>query len=122
MSELAIQRKLTHEFILTQPVTIVLQPRVKVRGTAGGFIWQNTLPRPPQVMRLIEPSTVQTTAPGPVIGNDGIQREIKFLLLGEWDAVIGLHDVFEYQDHHWEIVQLAYNNGWKRLASVARYG
>lgn len=117
--ELTVQRKLTHAFILTQPVEITLTPRAKVKMPAGGFVWQEGDPRAPQTMRLIEPSN---SAPKPTVTADGIEREVTFFLLGEWDATIGLFDIFTHAGYDWEIVQLAHHNGWETRASVARYG
>lgn len=121
-SELDVQRKLTHTFILTRPITVVLKPRVKQRQPSGGFAWANGVPRAPQVMRLCDPPTVAQEMPRPVNAQDGVQRTIEFMLLGEWNAEIGINDVFEYDGHQWEIIQLAQDNGWERRASVARYG
>jgi hypothetical protein len=120
--ELAVQRTLTHEFILSLPTTITLQPRVKTRQPSGGFIWQDGAPRAPQVMRLCEPSTIQRTAPEPITTGDGVQREIVFMLLGEHDAVMEEGDWFEHGGHRWEIVQVAHPLPWEMRASVARHG
>lgn len=118
-SELEVQRKLTHAFILTQPIDCVLIPRIKVKMPAGGFVWNEQPPRDSQVMRLIEPNN---SAPTPTVTADGIEREVVFFLLGEWDATIGLFDIFTHAGHDWEVVQLAHHNGWETRASVARYG
>lgn len=120
-TELDIQKSLTHAFILTQPVTITLIPRSKVKKPAGGFVWQYETARDSQVMRLVEPSTPREAMPMPQSTSDGVQREIVFMLLGEWDSVIGLYDVFDHDGHRWEIVQLGHSNGWEQRASVARY-
>lgn len=120
--EQTVQRKLTHEFIMTMPVTITLRPRNKVKTPAGGFTWQETVPRAAQVMRLCEPSTMGGGMPRPIVTTDGIQREIEFMLLGEWDASIGVNDVFTHDGHDWEIVQVAQSNGWEQRALVTRLG
>lgn len=117
--ELTVQRKLTHAFILTQPVQITLTPRSKVKMPAGGFVWQSQAPRAIQTMRLIEPSN---SGPKPTVTADGIEREVDFILLGEHDATIGLFDIFSHAGYDWEIVQLYHHNGWETRASVARYG
>lgn len=118
-SDVEIQRKLTHAFIQTQPVVIQLIPRSYEQQPAGGSTWIEQTPREPQVLRLVEPSN---SAPTPVTTADGIEREVEFMLLGEWDAQIGQNDIFTYMNLHWEVVQLAHFNGWERRASVARYG
>lgn len=118
--ELALQRKLTSAFIDTQPVMITLIPRTKQQQPGGGFKWVEADPANllPQRLRLIEPSTkfdVITT-------EDGRQRYIEFILLGEWDAVINQNDVFRHAGKRWEVVQLYFHNGWEHRAKVAQYG
>lgn len=122
MPEVDIQRTLTRAFINTMPVTITLVPRVKVQKPAGGFTWQEQAARDPQVMRLIEPSTVNGIAPNPIVTGDGVERRIEFTLLGAHDAIIGLYDVFEHAGHEWEVVQVAHPLPWEQRASVARRG
>lgn len=116
--ELVIQRQLTVAFILTQPVEITLVPREKVKKPAGGFGWADQAPRPPQTMRLIEPGTI----PRPVVTVDGIQREVEFELLGEWNATIGRFDTFSHDGARWEVVEVAHFNGWEQRALVSKVG
>lgn len=119
MAELDIQKRLTHAFILTQPVTLALVPRAKLKQPGGGFAWQDLPPRAPQVMRLIEPSN---SGPKPTVTTNGVEREVEFILLGEWDATIGLFDTFTHAGYDWEVVQLYHHNGWETRAAVARHG
>lgn len=116
--ELDTQRELTTAFILTQPVEITLVPREKIQKPAGGFAWADAPPRPPQVMRLIEPGNI----PRPTVTVDGVQREVEFELLGEWDATIGRFDTFDLDGKHWEVVEVAHFNGWEQRALVSRLG
>lgn len=120
--ELDVQRRLTKAFIATAPEQVVLRPRVKGETSTGGTVWQQGVPRPVQTMRLVEPSTVNVLAPAPQLTTDGQVRKVAFLLLGEWDAVMGQYDTFTLHGHEWEVVQLAHFNGWEQRASVARYG
>lgn len=118
--ELELQRRITTAFIATQPVSLVLIPRTKVQQPGGGFKWVEADPSTiePQTLRLIEPSTkfdIITT-------EDGRQRYIEFILLGEWDAVINRDDIFFHQGKYWEVVQLYFHNGWEHRAKVAQYG
>lgn len=117
-AEIVVQRRLTDAFIQTQPVFLTLIPRLKVKQPAGGFKWQEQVARQPQTMRLVESSQI----PRPVVTADGIQREIEMMLLGAWDANIGMFDIFNYDQRDWEIVSLAHFNGWEQRAQVARYG
>lgn len=121
--ELTLQRSLTHQFILTQPVTLVLQPRQRVRTASGGWQLQNTVPRAPQVMRLCEPSTVDQIMPAvPMAAQDGQVRKVVFMLLGEWDSVIGKDDTFTLDGAEFEVGEVAIFNGWEQRASVIRHG
>lgn len=122
MSELTVQRRLTTAFIATMPVEIVLRPRVKQRTNNGGYRWSKGVPHPVQTMRLVEPSTVNAAMPEPQATADGKMREIVFMLLGEWDAVIGQHDTFTLDGYDYEVWQLAPFNGWERRASAVRLG
>jgi hypothetical protein len=123
VDEQSLQRLLTHQFILTQPVTLVLQPRQRVRTPSGGWQWQNTVPRAPQVMRLCEPSTVDQIMPSaPTAAQDGQVRKVVFMLLGEWDSTIGRDDVFTLDGAQYEVAEVAVFNGWEQRASVVRYG
>lgn len=122
MNEQDIQRNLTHAFILTRPVTITLKPRNRVQKPSGGFGWEDGQPRPPQIMRFLEPSTHLQEMPNATPAQDGVVREVGMVLLGEWDAVIGKDDVFEHNGYRYQVVQPAEFNGWEQRASVVRYG
>lgn len=117
-TELEVQRKITHSFILTAPVVVVLVPRSRVKQPAGGVVLQAGTARPAQTMRLIEPSSV----PAPVVTLDGVQRIVEFELLGEYDSTIGVYDTFELDGKHWEVVGLGFFNGWEQRALVSRIG
>ncbi len=115
--ELRVQKRLTTAFINTQPISVALTPRQKVRTPTGGAKLEELAPRDPQTMRLVEPPKPQLE-----IALDGIQREVEFLLLGEYDAELGVYDTFSHDGHDWEVVQLYHFNGWERRAAVARLG
>jgi hypothetical protein len=55
-----------------------------------------------------------------VIG--GVEHVIEMTLLGNWDAVIGEHDIFTHRGSEWEILALDFFNGYEQRASVIRYG
>lgn len=122
-AELDIERGLTHWFILTQPVTITLQPRTRTKTPSGGWVWQNTVPRAPQIMRLCEPSTVDQIMPSsPVAAQDGQVRKVAFMLIGEWDSAVAIDDVFTLDGAEFEVAEVAIFNGWEQRASVVRRG
>lgn len=116
--ELTIQRRLTTAFIATMPVELVLTSRARVRKPGGGFVWEEGAPRQAQTLRLIEPGSW----PREITTADGVSRTVEYELLGEWDAVIGLNDVFSYDGADWEVAELMGFNGWERRAWVVRHG
>lgn len=116
--ELVVQRRLTTAFIATQPLLVDLIPREKVKRPSGGYVWSEKAPRGIQTMRLVEPSEPSL----PITGSDGIVRETQFLLIGEWDSVLGRYDVFEMDDRRWEVAELYHFNGYERRAAVLAYG
>jgi len=120
MSELTIQRQLTKAFIDTMPVTLVLTPRTKVPTDIGGFTWQEEEPRLPQVLRFVE---LDTSRPNdPIRTQDGIERRADFMLIGEWDAIIEVNDIFTYDGDSFTVIEMYYDNGWEVRAKVARHG
>lgn len=121
MSELAVQRKITKGFIAAQPVMITLVPRAQVKQPSGGTRWENGEPRVAQTMKIIEP-TLGVGNTRPTVAVDGIERVVEYILLGAWDAVIGVYDTFEHDGGRWEVVQLIHDNGYEQRASVARHG
>lgn len=118
--DLPTQRKITSAFIDFLPVTVVLTPRERTKQPGGGVRLVEQAPRAPQTMTLVEPTITQGTRPAVTL--DGIERTVDFVLLGEWDATIGLYDVFDYGGSRWEVVDLIYFNGWERRALVAKHG
>lgn len=121
--ELSTQRRLTKAFIDTQPVSLALVPRNRVKTPAGGYKFEDQPARAPQVLRLIEPGAYGGPLPRPEITLDGVQRTVEFELLGEHDAVIGLYDTFQHPiGIRWEVVNLSFFNGWEQRALVSRIG
>lgn len=117
-NDLSVQRKLTAAFIATQPVELVLTPRVRERQPTGGTKWVEQTPRPPQTLRLVEPGGY----PAPVRTADGKERVVEYMLLGMPEDTIGVYDVFEAFGDRWEVVFLYHENGWETRAEVARHG
>lgn len=118
--EITLQRNLTKAFIDTMPRDLVLTPRTWEPTGLGGHTWVEGAPRPPQVMRLIEYNT--TGGPSePIETPDGQLRVANYELLAEWDAEIGLWDIFTFDNDRFEVIELYYNNEWSRRAKVARF-
>lgn len=120
MSEasLAINRRLTKKFIDRLPVTITLIPHENVKQPAGGYRLEPQTARDPQVVTLIEPSG----EPFPQVTTDGVDREVRFQLLGEWDCQVARRDTFTHQGREWEVVELWIHNGYEVRAMVSARG
>lgn len=116
--ELSVNRRITTAFIRTQPVSLSLVPRQRVKKPSGGYQYEDMQARSPQVMRFVEPPNPAT----PRRTADGTERRVEFLLLAEHDATIEQDDVFEHDGFQWEVVFLYHFNGWERRAEVARRG
>lgn len=119
--QIRTNRRLTKRFIDQSPVTLFLIPRVKEKKPAGGYVWVEQAPRPPQVMTIIE-QTGLSGQPRPQVTIDGVDRELEFELLAEWDASIQQGDTFTHQGRDWEVVGLYYDNGYERRAMVSARG
>lgn len=120
--ELSAHRSVTDAFIAANPSTVTLTPRERVKTGSGTKLVEG-LARPPQVMRIIDQSSPKGPTPGMVIAGDGKQRKVEYQLLGRWDALVGLYDVFtDPQGIRWEVAEILPDNGYERRAQVIRYG
>lgn len=120
-TELHVNRRNTDAFIQSNPHTIALVPRTKVKTPTGGTTWQEGRPRQAQIFRMVENGgTALAAGTGRVPG--GSMTESDFVLLGSHDAVIGEHDIFKYRGDQWEVVELLWHNGYETRARVRRYG
>lgn len=119
-TELAVNRRNTAAFISADPHTVVLTPRKKVKTNTGGTTWEKQPPRNPQIFKVIEGSGgLSRFGEGKVPG--GTAQETEYMLLGAWDSTIGDHDVFDYRDDQWEVVEVMWNNGYEQRARVRQY-
>lgn len=118
---LGANRRLTKAFIDANPVTLTLIPRTRQKKAAGGWAWVEQTPRDPQVMTLIE-QTGLSGEPRPQVTMDGVEREVEFQLLGEWDSVIARGDVFTHSGKDWEVIDLYIDNGYETRAMVSARG
>jgi hypothetical protein len=126
VEELAVQRELTHEFIMADPVVIALIPRTDVRKDSGGVQPVDGAPRAPQTFRLIPMSHKER----PVGSNSaaqsrdaGIVRQYDYTLLGEWNSVIVENDYWETPEGQRLIVDsLVSFNGYEQKAMITSRG
>ncbi len=113
--ELEVQRGLTAWFIGSNPTPVTLLARIREKQSNGGWKWIEQSPRPEQTVRLIDPG------PTPVVVTlVGIEREIVYLLVAAWDAVVGVGDKFTVDGDDLEVVQMLHFNGYEVRAQVAR--
>lgn len=123
-AELAINRAITHEFILADPYTVVLVGRVGVRTPAGGVEFTEAV-RNAQIMRLIPMSHTERPSQGfgTSVSGGGVQRKFDFTLLGEWDAIIGKNDYWiDVDGQKWVVDSLLPFNGYQQKAMIMSYG
>lgn len=120
--ELRVHRAQTKDFISKAYTDLALVPRVKTR-TGAGTVWTDQPARAVQRFRLIDQSGARSSDAQTYIGADGKQRKVRYQLLGEHDAVIGLNDTWVDSDGiRWEVADLMPFNGYERRAQVVRYG
>jgi hypothetical protein len=118
--EMIVQRRITEVYIQTKPVSIILTPRVRTKTVSGGQEWVEQADRVAQIMRIIEPG--DSGAREPLRTSDGIERSLDYILLGRYNAEIGLYDRFTYEDDECEVVSLMHNNGYEIRAYIVRRG
>lgn len=116
--DLIAQRRMTTAFIQVKPEVISFVPRVKDRQPAGGFVWRELDPRPPQTVTFVEPPS----NPVPLLTLDGVERRIELMIVGEYDLEIARYDVFTHQGREWEVVEIFYSNGYETRALVSGRG
>jgi hypothetical protein len=119
--ELDIQRQNTAAFIAVKPTTITLTPREQERVPSGGYKYVDQVPRFPQTFRIIELG-MQSTPPILQL-QDGTQRQMRFWLLGPYDAVIEPLDWWETDDgRFWQIGDVVRENEYEQRGLVVERG
>jgi hypothetical protein len=119
VDELTVQKKLTKQFIDSDPSTIALIPRVKATTGSGGFKFTDQAPRAAQVFKLI----TMSDATRPTITTDGVERIIDFTLLGEYNAVVKVFDYWRDADGtRYEVVEIVPFNLYEVKALVTKHG
>lgn len=110
----------TLRFIRMAPMTITLRKSTKESDGSGGQVVVADGTRPAQVFTLLEPRNSNylqklTTA-------EGTNTTYDFMLLGEWNAVVGLNDEFTYDGLVYRVENILPNNGYETRAMVLRTG
>lgn len=117
---LATQRRLTSAFIATKPTSIVLTPKADQITPGGGRKRIEGPARDAQTVLLSEPR--DSGQRQPVRAGDGIQRDIDYLVVMEWDAVIERNDWFEYAGEIYDVVEVMPYNSYEVRALAIRRG
>lgn len=116
-AEILAMRRITDAFLKQASAqTIVLSPRSRRQKPSGGWTWEFEEDRLPQQLKLIEADT-----PGPANNVEGVSRQQEFMLLGGHDALIGIGDVFSYENEWYEVIEMYPYNRWEVRAKCTRY-
>jgi hypothetical protein len=119
--ELLVNRAGTKAFIDADPVTVTLTPRIASRAPTGGVTQTDGAPRAPQVFKLIMQSPAGSSIEQRT--EDGTERQVDFVLLGEWNAVIAVGDWWEDGlGNRWEVRALIPTNNYESRAVVEAHG
>lgn len=119
--ELAIQRQNTEEFINSNPMPIVLTRRGNTRTVTGAYEHPDGRLLPTQLFKLI----MVSPSGGSIEqrSDDGTERRIDFVLLGNYDADVQIGDYWhDDTGQRWEVVSLVPFNGYQVQANVESYG
>lgn len=105
-AETRVNRRNTTYFIACNPYPVVLIPRVSTRVSNGGHQITQGSPKPQQICRLIPAQ--ETTQPN--FTDEGTDRQIDYVLLGEWDMDFSIYDQWrDTQGFLYEIVDVSMN-------------
>ena len=119
--ELKVNRANTRAFIASDPLTLTLQVRGSARTPSGAFAHERQSERPPQTFKLI----MQSPAGGSIEQRteDGTERQVDYILLGEWDAEIEPGDYWDDEfGQRWEVKAIVPRNGYETRAVVEAHG
>lgn len=101
-AELAVQRRLSAEFIAADAQTIVLQRPTRTPDGAGGTTVGTPVPQAAQVFRLLpqeDGATARTTS-------EGESATPEFMLMGYWDCNMARFDEFAIGSRRFQIVYI----------------
>lgn len=121
LMELQINRQNTHEFIMADPLWIVLSYAERGSDGEGGTLEEEPDDRDAQLFRLIPQTDVMPQVQTP----DGVQLVPTYVLLGEWDAEMSRWDTFALGGVKFKIVSpirpdYTSDNVYERKGDVAR--
>ena len=119
--ELRTQRKNTTAFIAADPLTLRLTPRASARTPSGAYAAQGRPERPLQTFKLIMQSPAGSSIEQRT--EDGTERQVDYILLGEWDAEVEPGDYWDDDlGQRWEVKAIVPRNGYETRAVVEAHG
>jgi len=119
--ELRVNRINTRAFIRADPIQIALKTRVPVRSATGGFSQSAGTPRALQTFKLIMQSPAGSSLEQRT--EDGTERQVDYILLGEYNAQVYVGDWWEDGNGNvWEVRALVPANGYETRAVVEAHG
>jgi hypothetical protein len=119
-TELAIQRRITKEFIGYDSVVVVLQRSTRVSDGAGGYLRQSPVSLPPQVMRLIPLSDRGAAAQR--LTADGKMAQPNYILMAEYSADLMRWDTFALNGERYDVLWVNQNTQYEKKAEVIYRG
>jgi hypothetical protein len=114
-AELAIQRRLTAEFIKADQISVVLRRAEWTADGAGGQVKGNEEPLAPQTMRLIPLGDGAT----PRMTMNGEAVTPSYMLMGTYLADVQRWDTFTVNGRTYEVVFINENQQYEIKAEVA---
>ena len=119
--ELRTQRKNTKAFIDADPLRLTLTPRGSVRTSSGAYAQEAQPERPLQTFKLIMQSPAGSSIEQRT--EDGTERQVDYILLGEWDAEVQPGDYWNDESgQRWEVKAIVPRNGYETRAVVEAHG
>lgn len=109
--ETRVLRQQTKWYIEDGPFQIILTPYTESKTSAGGKIWTAGFPRPPQTVRLVpfdrQRSTTRNFLSSDAAGGSGVQTQVDFKVVGEYNLQIERYDRFTGPDGmEYEVVEV----------------
>lgn len=122
LTELRVNRRNTVAFIAKNPSQLALQPQARQRTATGGFAATLSPARAPQTFRVIDLSSGYNVDQPPQRTIDGVEKTVQFMLLGAYDTIINLYDVWTDANGQWQVTQVFPENGYEQRALAVRHG
>lgn len=118
-AELEVQRRLTAEFIDSDPTDLVLTPSTRVKQPSGSWKSVDGLARDSQRFKVI----TQADRNPPTLTVDGVERRADYIIMGYWDAILAPGDWWtDAEGRRYEVIELSDGYGYMTKAFVIARG